>query len=102
MIVAGPKTAQLTPMSVGPRFLSPEESTIAALWSIETNKMNTVKPGKPSVQSSLATSRCLYAPRRGGDGKWGGEAEQDGDELWDSRLVRNPVPASLPRRARYS
>ena len=30
-IVAGPKTAQLRPMSTGPRFLSPVEGIISAL-----------------------------------------------------------------------
>ena len=30
-IVAGPKMAQLTPMSIGPRFLSPVEGIISAL-----------------------------------------------------------------------
>lgn len=95
MIVAGPKIDQLTPMSIGPRFLSPEESIIAALWSIETNETDTVKPGKPSVQSSLASSRCLDARRV--EGTTSGVVKLNRMEMrWDSRLAKLSTTPYVP------
>lgn len=54
-IVAGPKTAQLTPMSMGPRFLSPTEGIISALSIAATGDTEpTLGPVRAAtVQSSL-------------------------------------------------
>lgn len=50
MIVDGVKMAQLMPMSMGPRFSSPEEGIISFL----SIARRTVKPRRQSVQPSLA------------------------------------------------
>jgi hypothetical protein len=49
MIVDGPKTAQLTPMSIGPRLSSPDDGIISFL-SMATDS---VKLRRESVQPSL-------------------------------------------------
>jgi len=67
MIVDDPKTTQLMPMSIGPKFSSLDDGIISLL-SIATD---TVKPVKGPVQSSLITRRreeciCIVVGRRAG------------------------------------
>lgn len=67
MIVDGPKTAQLMPMSMGPRFSSPDEGIISFL-SIPTGTAEL--PRLCVQQPSLGT-------RRGGR-LWSGSNDKDG------------------------
>ena len=47
IIVDGPKTAQLTPMMTGPRFLSPDEGMISFLSIAQQNEVKPVKAVAP-------------------------------------------------------
>ena len=63
-MVAGPKTAQLTPMSIGPRFLSPVEGIISALSMAVAAHSYATRPGgavrAAALQSSLGSvCRCV-------------------------------------------
>lgn len=69
--VDGPKTAQLMPISIGPKFLSPEDG-IVSLCSIARDNLKLLRR---IVQSSLSTRRrrvqTCWRMRRGGDGSGG-------------------------------